>query len=604
MSTYSPETKIYYGPLDSDHRLIPSPTVSISIEFNYSNDTIIGYTYIVNLTGSVTALDLRNLSYGDEIPASSDYNSGAVIDHIRKLRNILVQNGNILHIVNGSNDSHILKAKGGILRSFNTDESPNNWTHYASYSASLEFHSVDFLSSTENCDSIFLDPTTFSSAGILDITKYKIKNFQDSWNFTFNESDLYNKVKQIDNGINLNINNHSFSIQYSISATGKHFFDYTNEATGSSTILPAWEQAKNFVQDRLYSQVTNLIDQILKDDYTSACDSNDTLKDILIPGSGSGLLQGLGDSKYKIFNETITCETSESEGSFSLTYNAIVKTTLGNSQWSSIDTKHTITKSITTTNSNGIPITSLSLKGTIEGLIEGGLVRINQPLTLPKNGSLLISANQNTNKYTSAKNLLDKIYNENDYNNGLGECGKRDLKPYFKQALGITLDDLNTNSNPNDCILDAPHPSSFNLTHDYNAGTINYSLEYNKNQCGRKFNAISIQTTNPNKVIVSFNIPNSNNCPLVQELGTYTAKTVNLTIQGIDMSEIGQPSELNLVNEINSTLNLNCYDNGYMPIPLPSGNFIITQQQYTKNPIDGSYTVNMSYICGTSGCPI
>lgn len=606
MSTYSPDTKIFYGPLDSDHRIIPAPTVNISIQFNYSNDTVIGYTYIVDLSGSVTSLDLRNLSNGDEIPSSPQYNSGAVIDHIHILRKILTQNGNILHIVNGVDNSHILKAKGGILRSFSIDESPNNWTSFANYSASLEFHSIDFLSSTENCSNIFLDPTTFNPNGIVDIEKYKIKSFQDSWSFTFNDQESFSKIKINDIGTNLNINNHSFNIQYSISATGKHFFVYANELTGEGTkLLPAWEQAKNFVQDRLYNQVTSLINNILKDTYDDSCISSDGLDDILEPNSGDGLLKGLGDNKYKIFNELITCETSESEGSFSVTYSATVKTTLGNLAWSSVDTKHTINKSITTNNTNGNSITNISLKGTIEGLIEGGLIRINQPINLPSNGSLFIHNNQNTNKYTNAQNLLNKIYSANDYGAGLGENGKRDLKPFFKSALGISLFALNMGVNPSDTIPHPPHPITFNLTHDYNAGTINYTVEYSNSQaCGRKFNAITIQTTNPNKVIAVFNVPNSNNCPIIQELGTYTSKVVNLTIQGIDSSEIGQPSNLNLVNEVNSAL-IGCYDEGYLPVSLPPpGTYIVTQKQYTKNPIDGSYTISMSYICGTEGCSI
>lgn len=602
---YKPETKIFYGPIDNaDNRLIPAPDISISIEYNYSNDTIVGYSYIITLTGSATALDLRNLNYGDEIPEPSNYNAGSVIDHVNKLRKTLSQNGNILYVLNGIDDSTILKAKGGILRSFSIEDSPNNWIHYANYTATLEFHSVDFVSKTEDdCDS-FLDPDSYNVNGILDLTKFKIKSFNDSWSFTFDENESFNRIKNNELELNLNINNHGFNIEYQISAVGKHFFHYTDENTNEHTLLPAWEQAKNFVQERLYDQVKALIANVLKDNYNSACSSNDGLNDILSPGAGAGLLKDMNN--YKIFNEQITCQASEAEGSFSATYSATVKSSLGNTQWSSPETKHTVNKSIKTNNSVGNTITNISIEGTIEGLVEGGLIRTNEPLELPKNGSFLIYKGAGVSKYNNAKNLLDQIYSDNDYNKGLGESGKRDLKPIFKNILGITLAALGGSPAPNDPIPDPPHPISFNLTHDYNNGTINYSVEYSsKALCGRKFADISVQTSNPNKVTAIFNIPNSNNCPLIQELGTYTAKTVTLTVQGVDLSETGQPTELDAVDIILSDLNLGCYDPGYLPITLPPpGTYIITQQQYTKNPLDGSFSVNMSYVCGTSGCSI
>ena len=191
MATYKPDIKIYYGSISTENRLIPAPNISIAINYNYSNDSIIGYTYIFNIQGTATALDLRTLNYGDEYTEPGEYNFGAVIDHIHKLRYILSQNGNILHIVDGQSDSTILEARGGILKSFSFDESNNNWQSTAEYSASLEFSSVDFMSSTESCDNIFLDPLSFSDdkAGIADINAFKIKTFSDSWAFNFNEGE-------------------------------------------------------------------------------------------------------------------------------------------------------------------------------------------------------------------------------------------------------------------------------------------------------------------------------------------------------------------------------------------------------------------------------
>jgi hypothetical protein len=609
MSIYRPEIKMYYGSIDSDHRLIPVPDITISIEYNYSNDTIIGYTYIFNINGSATALDLRELNYGDEYPTETEnYNIGSVVDHIHKLRNILSQNGNKLSIINGQTNATILEARGGTLRSFNFDESNNNWTQYASYSASLEFNSVDFMDSIEGCDTIFLDTEGFpkNQPGIVDIDKFKLKSFNDSWSFTFNENESYSRVQLIDNGFNLNINNHSFNIQYSIDAVGKHFYI---EEDGVSKTIPAWEQAKNFVQYRLYHQVTNLLNHVLKNPYSS-CASSDGLNEINIPGSGvTGLLSSLGDTNYKIYNEEITCESSESEGSFSATYSAIVSTTLGSNTFSDNAAIHTINKSIqTTVDDSGKQTNTISINGTINGLIEGGLIKINKVIQLPDKGSINLLSNISDTKYDNAKKVLDKIYSDSDYNSGIGDTGKRDLKPIFKSILGITPSALSITNNQltSSCpkIPDPPHPDSFNLTHDYSGGNITYSVEYNSNNCidggNLKFNQVNIQTNKPTKIIATFNIPNGDGCPVIQELGTYTNTTVSVTISGTDYSCKGKPGVVDFTKLIECGA---CDDGGYFPVELPpDGDYIITQKQYTSNPVDGSYTINLGYICGTTGC--
>lgn len=605
MSIYQSQIKMFYGGLTSEYRLIPSPTISLSIQPQYSNDTIIGYVYNVSLTGSVTALDLRELSDGDPYPSNSESGIGAVIDHIYKLRKILSQNGNILYLINSTDNSYILKAKGGILRSFSIEDSPNNWTHFANYSATIEFNAVDFMEYTEECGSVFMDSSSFASgsSGIVDINKFKIKSFNDSWSVVFDENESYNRLQNIETGNNLNINNTSFNIEYTINAVGKHFFVYEENESESPKLLPAWEHAKNFVQYRLYYQVTNLINNVLKNTYSNGCSSTDSLDDVLIPGSSSnGLLSALGDSNYAVYNEEIVCESSESEGSFSATYKAIVKNKLSNNLWTSNNVKHKLDKKTNrSVDSKGATTRSITINGTIEGLIEGGLVRIPGPVELPANGAFLIKGSASSTKYLNAKSVLDKIYSSFDYNGGVGNSGKRDLKPFFKNALGITLSNLNSSQANDDPIPDPPHPSSFNLTHDYNNGIINYTVEYNNNgACGRKYTDVNIQISKPNKVIATFNIPNSNNCPIIQELGTYTAKTVSITIQGVDLSEIGKPTNINISNLVA------CYDcdqAGYFPVGLPINNYILTEKKISSNPIDGSFTINLGYICST-GCEI
>ena len=203
------------------------------------------------------------------------------------------------------------------------------------------------------------------------------------------------------------------------------------------------------------------------------------------------------------------------------------------------------------------------------------------------------------NKYGHAKDLLDKLYEDNDYNGGTGQSGKRDLKQNFKQLLGVTYEDLNSSAPESDEIPDGPHPISFNLTRDYINGTINYSLEYSSNAtCGRKHREISIQTTSSTPVYAQFDIPNGGSVPIFQPLNTRTVSSVTATITGIDLSEEGQPTNFNIHNEFKVE-----YEEPIVDIPLP-GTFILTASQVTKNPIDGSFTATKTFICNTNGCYI
>ena len=142
------------------------------------------------------------------------------------------------------------------------------------------------------------------------------------------------------------------------------------------------------------------------------------------------------------------------------------------------------------------------------------------------------------------------------------------------------------------------------LFRSYISGTITYSAEYSSDNSNcadgsnAKFSQMSIQTTKPTKVFATFNIPNSQSGPVIQELGTYTAKTVTVTIAGTDSSCKGKPGTVDF-----NTL-INCEDE-YLPIKLPAnGDYILTQKQYTSNPIDGSFSLNLGYICGTTGCAL
>jgi hypothetical protein len=606
MDIYKPETIIYYGNKNNTNRLTPAPDFTINIEYSYSNDTIIGYKYVVNLKGNAAALDLSSVDYNTIYDPNtiSNHGIGGVLDAIHKVRKLLSQNGNILYVVNGSTGETLLRAKGGILRSLEFNDSNNNWKYFAPYSATIEFDSIDFGTENDQCDT-FLNSDTFASLkeGIVNLDEFKISTFEDSWSFSFSENEAFARSTVNDVNAQFIINNSSFDITYNISATGKHYYVYTNPNSNSnSKLLPAWEQAKNFVQYRLYYQVTNLIRGILKNNYTSACSPNEDLKDLHIPASGvNGILKEFHNN-YGIYNETITCELSESEGTYSATYNSTIKSHNTNQTYSSNKSKHSVKKNISTDNSTLIPVKTISLEGSIEGLVEGGIINSPKPITLPSTGKLFIHNNTNNtdnNKYQNALETLNKIVDNTIP--ASGSSSKRDLKKSFKDVLDITNDKLGITANQNDLVSNPPHPTSFNITHDYLNGNITYTVEYNSNtnKCGRSYKNINIETTMPTKVIAIFNITNSNLCAILQDIGTITTKTVSINIDGVDLSENGQPTTINLNSIINCG---NCFSNEYFPVTIPSGS-IITEKTYTNNPLDGSFNASISYICAT-GCNI
>ena len=578
---------MFYGTVnDNDSKIIPAPNMSIGITYDYANDTIIGYTYNITLNGTITSLDLRNLAYGDEYdPTEYNHrNIGSLADSIDKLRFLLAQNGNVLHITDAATGTTFFKAKGGILRSFNVGESNNNWTASASFTATIDFNAID-INDVEDCYSSFLDITGFptNDKGIVEINAYKLRSFSDSWSFSF-EDETYDVNGQNEAGGYINLDNSHFKLSYQANATGKSYYVYSDDDTSASTLIPAWEQAKNFVQYRLYHQVTSLIDGVLKT-YTSGCGSEDGLNDINIPGNTtSGLLSSLGDSNYSIFNEEISCDSSESQGTFSANYSCIVRRSTGG-PYSPVNCFHTVQKSTTDNNSTGNTVRNINVTGKITGLMEGGIVRSNKPIELPAQGKLFIYNNMNgQEKINKALDLLNSIY--------FSDNNTRDFYDHFKRALNINFDGLQGLSND-------PNSTSFNLTYNYLEGTIDYSVEYSsRNNCSTSYSLITVDIEDRTKVFVILDIPGSNSCGVVQPLGTYTLKKVNVTIEGYNSDIAIAPGQLNfddLVRCANS-----CGETPDLPINIPGGT--ITDQTYTLDPFTGKYTINVSYMCPADNC--
>lgn len=576
-------TKMYYTPntsaLSDTYYIRPVPNISINTEIKYANDTIIGYDFIISLSGYASG-------YKHLVDDESDANTRniqRVIQNIGSIRQILSRNGHNLVIMDDYNNTLFI-AKGGQLRSLNFEPSDNNWLSYSRYTAEIVFNELQVIDETFNCNGSFINNDSITS-NLVDIKKYKIKEFSDSWSFIVNDGS-FNHVLQSDTNGTLNIGNSTIEIEYNISATGGHY--YIGSGEQDIKFVPGWEQAKNFAQERLWDQVQSLSNNILKL-HGSTCASTSNLS--TIHATGLGVL-GSGDassvhSEYNIYNETINCDTSESDGTFSLVYKALLKQKSRGS-FDHDAAKHIVSKTKNHSFEQGNKkVVSLSVNGTIEGLFAGGLIKSAGNFTLPKYGSLLI-ANNSANKFDNAYDLLSNLLNEDE----------DDLDDGFKQQLGITFSELNIVQPSCGDGSVTPKPSSFTLTKNHMEGTIEYSLEYNTNRAcinsGSTIDitSISINATNPTPVNAEFVVPLSG--VILYDLNTKTARTISYTIEGRkDRTCCKTGSDLNTA--------IGNYCGGIVlpdNITYPDEElWLLTEKKASENWLQGTFTINLSYTC-------
>lgn len=580
--------KTYYGPegdFSDQYRLSPAPLVSLSTEFQYANDVIIGYTHTLTLSGYVS--NYRKPEGGDDLESNRDYytkNIQKVLEGIEMTRKSLSRNGSSL-TVRDEIGSVLIKAKGGTLRSLNFDETGNNWSTYAQYSASIEFNEIEFLGESASCSSSYIDGSS-KSPNLIDIDGHKIKSFTDGWSFSVTEQS-FDYARTVDTGSDLKLHNMVINATYNINVTGKNYYI-------DDKVVPAHEQARIFAQKRLYDKVIQLVSgnnsnlfKITADVSASACGS-DTLNTIHQDGNGI-----LGNITYLPHNESVSCEISESEGSFSANYSCILKSKATGMTYSNQSVIHTITKSRSRNAESGAKDNySISIEGNIQGLYLGGLIYSAGNFSLPSNGSFLLKASDTANKYTSASSFYGTIGNEQDLNDNL------------KAAMNVTYAELNivpTNC-PSQPLPPTPRPASFNLTRNYIDGTITYTAEYNSasacNKDGESFQSVSIDIENPVPVLAEFIVPNGGT--IIQDIKTQTAKKITINISG-RKSKTRQccPNINDLIQEI-----------GCSEIVLPSGisipdptKYVLTQKTRTDNKTDGTYNFTLGYTC-LPGCEI
>lgn len=586
MAGYQATTEVYYCKQSEEpgptHRLAPAPTISISPEIYYANDIIIGYTYNITLSGYANALR-KELDGG-----SIEFGADKTIQHIGDIRDIFNINGGNLYIKQNTNN--IIVAKGATIKSISFNPSENRWVNYSPFTIELEFNEVDFIGCSNNptigCNSSFFNASSLNS-NLVNINNYKIKQFSDKWSVTI-DNQIYDYFSDVYNNI--------FKITYTISATGKNYYINDN-------LVPAWQQAKNFVQQRLYDQIMSLINGILQiiPDNNDGCNGTDTLSNIHTtdstkPRSG-GLLDGAntlrdGNRTYDIYNETINCSTSESDGTFSITYNAIVKKnhpTLNPAENAVI---HTLTKNTSTTNSNPKSVT-IGIQGSIQGLVRGGFIYYNNDFVLPNNGTFITTVDSSETKYSNAL-----AYFQSKITNG------SELSNQLKSALNITKSQLLIN---NQCDEEPdnnlPTASSFTVDHNYTNGTIGYNTSYNTesastNAAERGYSNVSIVRNDPIEMIQEFIIPGRISGPIIQRLGMRTSRTISINIDG------ATPRNKECVKFCEDGSGFDPCDSlpkfdieNFDQLIAENENWIKTKEDYTSNKIDGSYSISIEYLC-------
>lgn len=405
--------------------LIPAPLINVTMEHFYAGESVIGYTYNVTLTGYAAHKQSRKEDNG----ASIDW----VVTSIAKLQNILDgagNGGNLIVMSPNLEKGPLMRFKGGRIKSINYPPNDNQWVNYSEYTLEIEFNDADFFgcdtSHLKGCDTVFHDGSSHPNGvdtvqdKLVDLKKFKLKSFSDQWNVNLGD-EIYDWAL-VDGG--LEVNNKQYSIQYTINATGQHYWDENGK------LFPAWKQAKAFCQDRLVKQINALYDNIAMH-YAGPelefCGSGEDLKTIHQRTSPT-IHNTIGP--MHIFNENISFDVSEGDGTFSVTYSSIVKKAK-ETCITSADTRHNI--SITRGGSHTCGQTKMAktvtLSGTIEGLVryttEGSIIWPNAegfriPDT-PGQITFLPSTSDVKYKWQEAKKLLDRFLDECD---GKITCGE------------------------------------------------------------------------------------------------------------------------------------------------------------------------------------
>lgn len=606
----------------------PAPNISVTKEPIYigAEENLMGFIYKVNLSGYASSRLLSNNSNVSNMPKS--------LNSLGIIKDILHRNGKTLTVYDNCRNQDYLIASGGKLISFNVEE--GNWYNYVKYSASFEFSDLSFYSAFYGwSQGINLDTIAVQDPVMAELM-FKLKSYNDSWNFTVPEEEAYmyyTRIAYVDDSGSPAVSTEDYSqiqVSYTISATGKNFYNVSNTATS------AWEMAKYFVQYKMYNQIAmfrngGLLSEtpFLNTNYNSFENGNTPSQAITsnVQFQAAPAVPPILDysivNRYAIYNETIDCSTSESEGTFSATYNCILKRfdmTIAAPQ----NSIHTFSMSYSQERSPDSQNRVLSINGSLQGLLRTNiLVNFNdgQTFILPPNGTFYNIGNDTVSKFGNAYE---------DFVTYISNLEIDDLRDNFKYVLGINYSNLFPATDQNiPCIQDRGYnflyqvlaePRNFNVSYNYSQGTVEYSASYDTERaCAaeRGFQSMTITEDDAVPLYAEHTVVGRTRGALYQNLNTNKAKSITISFQGVTKKTCGAGNPFSirpddLADPGFDILALDpCDTDAYTALPLSVRSIyfftelgalalgqplIVTSFTTTYNPADGSYDVSKSYL--------
>lgn len=564
-------TKFYYGyeyqPTGTQDLVSPAPLVSVTQNPFYVGENFVGYNYTVELEGTAAPFPTGTLG---------DQGITAVVAEIeRVMTQRFNKNGAILYVEFDGQPA--LRCIGSKIISIEVSPTENLWVNYASYRVQLEFNEVDFIGCDNRngtCPNIHARNYT---PELVEPKDYKIKSFSDNWEIETGQ-ELFQAVSS-------DIANQYYNVRYHVEAEGYHFFNAGNDSTTRRHLIPAWEQAKNFCQDRLFEQVQRLnpsnptLLQERSSDDTSITPQAGSLPANLFDRTGINPTILLDTTQYAIYNEKIKTTTSESDGKFGLDYTCIIKRkeTIG-SLPDHANVLHNITTTKTVSDNTSQRTLTIEVKGEIEGLIPGGLHAYNNPaqLELQPNGVLILGLNSTETKYDYAKFVYERIVTPYD------------LTVDFKNYLGLNFNAFEITCSS----ATGPLASAMNSSHSYSDGKISYTASYNSDRVCQgpiAFTEVSTQLTDKADVIAEFVVPGRSAGPVIQHLYTTKPRTISVTMNGYFDKDCCYDFSEYATATCNGTLL-----STWLP-PTDVTGAVLNEDKTTINPLDGSFSVSRSY---------